>query len=287
MAKGHRLLIFVSDKLRSSEFLDLRSEETDVLIMGDGQLTVEKEPETTDPWETELKEIVIKKIVSLENWEGAQVRIAGHLRSCFGADAQLDWERDQRFLEKEENLKRSLGTNLDVQIWGFHHEEGWSPIWRTVIQIIKVIEAKEETVKTGFLEALENVFQTGSLISYEDANREGTKRVWEKLSVAKHEIVGLFDPLRIRLETARDISAEDPGRAGEIRVEVQGSIDLKLKKARRLLEDLGADITCEEAAEWFRQISARLDAPPTLSAFAEWLNQLDDCLNKLRNAVTK
>src|SRR5882724_9394614 len=123
---SHRLFIFISNRLREREYLSLSDDETDVLVIQEGLLSVKKEPPKRsppfDPWETELKSIIAEKIRSYEHWKRSRIRVAGHLETCFGALPNMGWRKDRRFPEKEAPLGEEPGPEINIQIWGFHHE---------------------------------------------------------------------------------------------------------------------------------------------------------------------
>jgi len=287
----HRLFVIISNRLRGPKYLSLADNDIDVLVIPEGLLSVEKEPADNtslgDAWTIILKNTIVKRIRSHAEWEQSSVRIAGHVRTCFGAVQEQTWRRDRRFHEQEADLCEELGHSIDVQIWGFHHEPTLSHIWTVLRQVRKIWKDPNLELKANFLADLEGAFQRAQELFDNASRRDNKREKWETLSLAKHEIVGLFDPLRIRLETAREISREDLQRAEKIRAEVKESIELKLPRAQNLLGDCRGSVVGEQAIEWFGKASEQLKVKFDLSQFPEWLNQLDTYLHKLRNSVTE
>lgn len=286
---SHRLFIFVSQTLRA-DYLNLGGDGVYVVSVPQGQLAVEQEPPQNDeppvdPWETELKNRIASIILGYPQWQQARIRVAGHLKPCFGSLANLDWQRDQRFPEKEQGLQTELGLKIDLQIWGFHHKKEWSEIWTVARQIKEYFNNPSDQRKADFFVALEEAFERSTLALEARPTHTAERVRWEGLSVLRHEILGLFDPLRIRLETAREIKEDDPLRAREIGSSVEASLTLKIAKALKLLAQFEPRLIGSDAAEGLRRMRAQLGAQPDLSEFGDWLNQLDDSLNNLRNSV--
>lgn len=287
-----QLIIFVSDTLRRADFLGLSPGVTEVLVVGERKLTVEEEPafsklkSAADPWETKLRDVLINKIQGLENWRSARVRIACHLTTCFPHDPRVFRKCDQRFHEKEEILKQGLDYDLDVQVWGFHHEE-YSPLWRTVVQVKEISKATEEETKINFLLALEGIFQTGAITVKVDLDIGERQRLWEHLSVVKHQIMNFLGPLRLTLQTAIEKRAENPAKADEKLSAINRSLDSKLPEARRMLEECRRVASTGESRVTWEAASRHLTKRPDLEAFAPWLDELNDSLTKLRDSIKK
>jgi hypothetical protein len=284
---SHRLFIFISNRLREQDYLSLSDDDTDVLVIPEGLLSVKKEPAKrlppSDPWEADLKRIIADKIRSYEYWERSQIRIAGHLLTCFGVLPDINWRKDRRFPEKEKGLHQELGLEIDIQIWGFHHEPELSKIWTVMREIKTVLRDPREAAKEEFLVALEKAFER-SVVDFEGlSSRQEAREIWEKFSLLKHDIIGMFDPARINLETARE---KDAAAARVMRDKVQASLSDKLTKAHNLLNQSEAMVTGEEGTKWLNRTRDKLNHPPDLMEFGDWLNQLDEFLNNLRKSVT-
>jgi hypothetical protein len=285
---SHRLFIFISNRLlREKKYLSFPDDETDVLLIPEGLLSVRKEPAErkppSDPWEPELKRIIADKIRSYEHWNRSQIRVAGHLMTCFGVLPDIKWRKDRRFPEKEKDLHQELGHEIDLQIWGFHHEPELSGIWTVIREVKAVLGDPREETKAEFFVALEKAFERSAVDFETRSSLEETREIWEVFSLVKHQIVGLFDPDRINLETARE---KDAAAARVIRDKVQASLEDKLAKAHKLLDQCEARVTREEGAKWLSHTRDKLNHPPDLLTFGDWLYQLDESLNNLRESVT-
>jgi len=283
-----KVFIFVSSALRGTRYLGLADDTIDVLILPQGRMIVEKEPSSImpDPWETELKRLVVERIKSHDEWKESIVRIAGHLKPCFGDLAIPGQPADQRFPEKEKGLIDELGHEIDIQIWGFHRDTKWSEIWSVASEVIHVVDNPSEAKQAAFLEALEEAFAKAAKTFENRPARDEEERLRDLFSVTRHEIIGMFDPLRIRLETASEINTKEPDRAGTIRASVDESIDAKLPGARRVLAGCARDVAAGEPEQWFKKASEQLGMRPSLSEFRSWLDALNDNLSKLRKSVT-
>jgi len=276
-----KLFLFISNTL-AVEYLSLSDDEADILDDLQSKLTVKKEPvsEVTDPWENELKSVVLERIRALESWESTSIRIAGHLRTCFGDLGDYGRYADQRFHDKERELQNELGCEIDIQIWGFHHEQEYSKLWKIVTTVIEIIKAKSEPQTIEFFTKLDEAF--GQHFEKREI-REKSTRNWDRLSVLRHEIVGLFGPLKMRLETARE--NRDPIRSHEILTNIKPLIEVKLTRARELVTECSAGLGDVELQDRLREISAQLSELPEISKLNTWLEKLMDALDSLRDST--
>ena len=106
--------------------------------------------------------------------------------------------------------------------------------------------------------------------------------MWEELSVTRHQIIGLFDPMRLRLESAQE---KDPVEAAAIRVSVESSLDSKREKAQSLLRRAQKFAPGEASVKCITELQTHLD-DIDLQRFTLWLRSLDDKLNHFRSTAT-
>lgn len=277
-----QLIIIVSDTLRRGEHLNIEEPERDVLSIGDRHLTVQQEfPKSDEPWKGELLAAVLKRVRVMEDLKSLEVRIAAHASTCFGSDPIIHRMADQRFPEEERLIQQSLGEELDVQVWAFHHHKT-SELWAVVRQTRSVITSDDDTRKLGFFQQLEAAFQKLSAAAAEAAPLEEAQRMWEELSVIRHQIIGLFDPTRLRLEAARE---KGPAEAAAIRTSVESSFDAKREQAKSLLKRAQRFAPGEASAKHVSDLKAHLDKI-NLQNFTSWLRSLDDKLNLFRSTAT-
>ena len=277
-----QLIIVVSNTLLRGDYLDIEAPEIDVLQVGDRYLTVQQEfPNSHDPWNGELREAVLKRVRRMKHWESAELRIAAHASTCFGKDPVRSQMMDQRFPAEEKLIQQSLGAELDVQVWAFHHQPEISNLW-DVMQHTPDIPSDDESSKLNFFQQLENTFQKLSAAAAEAAPLEEAQKLWEELSVIRHQIIGLFDPTRLRLESARE---KGPAEAAAIRASVESSFDAKREQAQSLLKRAQRFAPGEASAKLIGDLKAHLDKLD-LQNFTSWLRSLDDKLNLFRATAT-
>lgn len=277
-----QLIIIVSDTLRKRKYLNIEEPAKDVLSVGDCHLRVQQEfPESKDPWKTKLLEAVLRRVRDREDWRSTVLRIAAHASTCFGSDQIRQQMTDQRSLTEEKLIQQSLGEELDVQVWAFHHHPKKSELWAVVRDARNVINSDDET-KLDFFQQLEDTFRKLSAAAAEAAPLEEAQRMWEELSVIRHQIIGLFDPTRLRLESARE---KGPAEAVAIKAGVESSLDAKREQAQSLLKRAHRFAPGEASAKSISDLKAHLDSI-NLQNFTSWLRSLDDKLNLFRSKVT-
>lgn len=277
-----QLIIVVSDTLRRRKYLNIEDPVRDVLVVGNRHLTVQQEfPNSKDPWKAELLEAVLKRVRNREDWKSTELRIAAHASTCFGSDQIRQRMGDQRSLTEEKLIQQSLGEELDVQVWAFHHHPRLSELWAVVRLARTVINSDDET-KLEFFQQLENTFQKLAAAAAEAAPLEEGQRIWEELSVIRHQIIGLFDPTRLRLESARE---KGPAEAAAIRASVESSFDAKREQAQSILKRAHRFAPGEASAKLIGDLKAHLDKLD-LQNFTSWLRSLDDKLNLFRATAT-
>lgn len=277
-----QLIIVVSNVLRRWDYLNIQEAEKDVLWVGHRCLVVQQElPESRDPWKGELREAILKRIRSLEDWKAVELRIAVHASTFFGKGPSPQQTKDRRFPAEEKLIQQSLDDDLDVQVWAFHHEPEISDLW-AVVQKAPDLTASDETSKLNFFQQLEDTFRRLSAAAAEAAPREEAQRIWEELSVIRHQIIGLFDPTRLRLESARE---KGPAEAAAIRASVESSFDAKREQAQSLLKRAQRFAPSDASTKLISDLKAHLDKLD-LQNFTSWLRSLDDKLNLFRSTAT-
>lgn len=277
-----QLIIVVSDKLRRGDYLDIKEAEKDVLRVGDRYFTVQQEfPTSSDPWKSELREAILKRLRGLEDWKSVELRIAVHASTFFGKGPNPRQTKDRRFPAEEKLIQQSLDEDLDVQVWAFHHEPEISALW-TVMQQLPDIPSDDDISKLDFFQQLENTFQKLAANAAEAAPLEEAQRIWEELSVIRHQIIGLFDPARLRLESARE---KGPAEAAAIKASVESSFDAKREQAQSLLKRAQRFAPGEASAKLISDLKTHLDKLE-LQNFTSWLRSLDDKLNLFRSIAT-
>src|ERR1043165_6334466 len=93
-----QLVIVVSDILRRWDYLNIQEAEKDVLWVGDRYFAVQQElPKSSDPWKTELREALLKRVRDMEDWQSVALRIAVHASTFFGSSPLPQQARDRRF----------------------------------------------------------------------------------------------------------------------------------------------------------------------------------------------
>ena len=277
-----QLIIVVSDTLRRRKYLNIEEPERDVLQVEDRYFTVQQEfPKLSDPWKGELLDAVLKRVRGMKDWKSAEVRVAAHATTCFGGHPIIPQMEDQRVPTGETLIQQGLGEDLDVQVWAFHHHPRHSHLWPVVKQAPTVISS-DETGKLNFFQQLEDTFRRLSAAAAEAAPREEAQRIWEELSVIRHQIIGLFDPTRLRLESARE---KGPAEAAAIRASVESSFDAKREQAQSLLKRAQRFAPSDASAKLISDLKAHLDKLD-LQNFTSWLRGLDDKLNLFRSTAT-
>lgn len=75
--------------------------------------------------------------IELRRWPSAKIiRIVAHMTTCFDVYSERDIQR--RIPSAEEDLAAATGID-DIQVWGFRHENGASPIWNVLSEIAAAI----------------------------------------------------------------------------------------------------------------------------------------------------
>ena len=292
MPENHTLFI-----VASNEFLDrfLDDRRGEVIPLTTSTLIGLEEPVGKNPWGEKLQKSILKKIEEHRSRPGLRVIVAGHISTCFGMEGARQ-ERDRPMPDKAEALKASAGGDLEVQVWGFHHETDWSRIWAALVNVHEVIGvAATDEQKRAFEERLLDAFKRSGV---EDTAALQSDQNWEsheRLSVIAHNIMGRFNPLRLKLEAAaaRAVAASatnDPEsretankKVERLRSDVNGLLSERLKSARALLNEAAGLTRGGENNECWKRAAAKLDKPPSTDpeAFWKWMDELHDILKNL------
>jgi hypothetical protein len=274
-----KLFIVISEDLRGLEYLRLPEGIIEVLAIPQGRLTVEKEPlHSTDPWERELKKVVLERIQTHDKWKESTVRIAGHLVPCFGSLARTG-SRDQRFEKIEASLVDALGHPVNVQIWGFHHDDG-SEIWSVASRVKGFLG--DPVKEAEFLSQLDEAFLKAATSMHNSASAKEQEHISDRFSLARHEIFRMFGPLQMTLENAREMRDEDPGRARATEARVDALIDDALDAAIASWKKCASIVPSGELKQSFEDVLTQLQKRPKPNSldFRAWFDRLYDQLKK-------
>lgn len=218
-------------------------------------------------WEALLKRLV--KVIDLQlPADGpfpSSVVVVAHSH-CFkrGPD-EFRNQFHRRMPMAEQALAKKLESKLGVRrsgrlrLYEFHHEPYPGSLWNAL-----------QRLPSGGGEALD-----GLMAALERTESEG---VYERLSVVKHRIVGLFLPLDLRLQG---------GRQGEM--DVAASLEAKNAQARRLLNDLrdiledsGRRVEARRVEGLLPLLDKAQRAAQSAAQFHAWVQELEQSLHQLR-----
>jgi hypothetical protein len=271
----------------------------------------EPPPITNDRWGRSLQPPILVEIREAAKRPGraaSSVRVAGHVKPCFGetpASREASDEkrmRDRRFPDNEGELKKELGADLDVQVWGFHHDTGWSHIWKVLENVERIVEGgvTDEEMR-GFESNLERAFVKAQEEAQASATADRDETRYEHLSAINHDILGLFIPLRFKLDNAAELDNAASERAFtadreaaaarslRLRTEVTAALPAKLEAAQAMLNEFAVVSAVVMKSEWWPKASQMLAAPPGVrrEEFWEWTVTLNTVLKNLLGTVTR
>lgn len=201
-----------------------------------------------------------------------QVIVLIHME-CFNTTYNRNGESRGRLFHRFKPAETDLWTEIrtrngvrhpgELEIYGLHFEEG---------------TALYEALKSGLVqpECFEDL-----VIKVLNASDPAT--LFERISVVKHHIIGLFLPLDLTLQNW----AED--RDPRLLAEVDSRLPVKLEGALSMLD--GAEVIIEQGGiradtSKVRDLlqACRVDARDAAS-FHAWVNNLDQALDEMRRAV--
>jgi hypothetical protein len=273
-----KLFVVASNVLLGNDYLGDKGNMP--VRLGDVLLVAVKE----EKWK-QLEGSIVKVI---KHYQPDIIRVAGHLRPCFGEAAEEVSKWQIRFLKHEKGLKELLACDsksdnsvkLDIQVWGFHHDE-YSKIWN-VLTTVKDYTGDEasDRQKVEFANYLLSVFEDTV-----------AQNVYERISIVKHRVVHLFLPIKFRLQLLDELRAEgqhDEETVEKILQEISISLNDKLNEASNLLNALD-DIASLRSNSAKKTVADILGGSTVLEAakFTDWLCSLDTELNNLRENPTK
>jgi len=284
------LFVIASETLRSKtylgESLTLDNDEFVSLSLCDAEFVSGPEVGWADSHGLML--YVAKRIAEKSH---ERIRVAGHMGPCFGHDDSEKWQERLHQCEAEIETHLTKGNtelSVDLQVWGFRHE-AFSYIWKVLDQYAR-----------GPVSLARTDFPNEQKLQFIRALWDGFVEVpvFERLSLAKHKILHLFLPTKMNLQTARELQAE--GRQSESQELVHSAraiLQRKLTDGQSLLQEsvqpLVNEYRRDDKREGLNKTLGRalqlLQSPPLLRAaeFDHWLNELDTCLNELREATHK
>jgi hypothetical protein len=300
MSESHTLFIVASDKFRQICLDDVTNQCID--LKSSTLVALKEPPEMTNPWASNLQRRILREIEGFVGRSNLRVRVAGHIGPCFGwrneePDAPRESiMRDRPLPDKEAMLKSVFGAELNVQVWGFHNDERWSRIWRALTTARDAVnDAATDDEKRNFEHRLLKAFEESQI---EDETAKEVDSRWaryEHLSVIGHDILGLFNPLRIKLDTAaeRDAAAaksddrqyreKSSEKAHRLRAEVRQLLPEKTSRARALLDEAAGILHRGKDDDRWKRAVAKLEIPPVISreGLWEWVGEMGDILKDL------
>jgi len=230
-------------------------------------------------------------LLTLSKEQQPCVRIAAHLSSCFESGANDVFQ--VRFPDEEQEMKKATGIQ-DLQVWGFRHEPGRSPIWDAMMAIESALS--ESKLSENAIEH-QKAMELGAQLM--QAFQQATARdLYEHVTLFRHRMLGLFTALRLNLETASERASRE-GRVDETALGMAlGKLAGKRAEALTILTegikelealDIGiAPIAAEKrrAVEQVLHDLPRLERPDAASReFNGWLVRLDQTLEELRSGL--
>jgi hypothetical protein len=301
MPENLLLIIIASDEFRDIHLKDKKDEHTP--LISSTLIALEEPMEGLEnPWKDELQKLVIDEIRKFN--KSATVRVAGHIGPCFDGRKLETPTRvenvmhDRRLPDKEAMLKESLDADLDIQVWGFHHDER-SGIWRALVnagQVARydVTDEEKRVIEARLIKAFEDAQAAAS--AAEESDRKRTQ--CEHLAVIAHDILRQFSPLRIKLDSAadREAAAVESGnleysersrlKAETLREEVRKLLPEKLTRARAVLDEAVGITPKVKNNDWWKMASQKMASPPSVKReeFCKWVDELSDILNHLVRA---
>jgi hypothetical protein len=293
------LFIVASTRLRNVELAPLA--DSDRIQLGACEVVLLEEA----PWST-----ISGRVVDLIPETARVVRVACHNEPCLGTINYDTYQQEDasRITELRNRLEKR-GEKLDLSVWGFHHVTG-TPIYDAFSRLKHWKELRDEafTLRTLLLDS----FRLPAHIS-----------TYDRLSVIKHRLVGLFAPINLQLQTFGELNKHEqavliqkicdgvPAKeniaaqllkdattlAREAKGEMGAMLAAKLVKLRRLVDE-GMVLLHRSPAEWLERFemggtpaSAAEPAPaatpgePPDEEFHKWLQRLDNASHEFRDAT--
>lgn len=270
------LVLVVSGRLEEEELLLPRL--VALLRLGDIVLIAEKD-EPDKPW-GDLKERLLEDIWSQQPCP-EKVLIAAHKLHVPSRRFQ------ERCPQQEEEIRRELAQgNVQpaVQVWGFHHVVAGSPIWASLIDSLKYVDAVEYVLSTDVQDSRGREHADQLLKAF----KEVALSVSNQVAVLRHRVVHLFLAPDMKLQRAEEMRREgDDAEAHRLREEVGKLLENKIKDADDLLRDAKPLLTAEVAEQkrktveqWLIRVGNQLEKRPALEAreFRDWLCDLREAL---------
>jgi hypothetical protein len=295
------LFIVASTRLRNVELASLA--ESDRIQLGVCEVVLLEEA----PWST-----ISGTVVDLIPETARVVRVACHNEPCLGTTNYYTYQQEDA--SKIEELRTNLVTRgaherLDLSVWGFHHVTG-APIYDALVRLKYWKEFPDEisTVRTLLLDS----FRLPDHIS-----------TYDRLSVIKHRLIGLFAPINLQLQTLDELGKHDRTAliqkicdgvaakekfaiqliedAAKIAQNAEGEMGLRLGKKLGKIDRLvteGLALLRRSPTEWLERFesigTASSSAGPAPAAtagerpdaeFHKWLQRLDNASHEFRDAT--
>jgi hypothetical protein len=241
---------------------------------------LDKERYWNEPLARELRELIDKH-------DSSRVRVVAHRSGCF-IDGTTPGIYQERRETEELSLRETFDrgeTEVDVQVWAFHHET-YSPLWNALQAVIVAVGDRalddEGRQKLGdrLLDAFERVEVRGLL---------------DQLTLYRHHILRPYTALRLDLQLAEEdgVGAEGGPWASDLSLRLERSSKTALDQFGQCSSYLGrltSDPPAGVAAALTRVKSLLDEAPleigPCISAglagFEDWFRALDSSLEQLR-----
>jgi hypothetical protein len=259
-----RALFLVASNPFYSDYLDTYPERR--VRLEDTELVCVQE----NPWE-ELRpgiDAAIRAITGL-----VDVRIAGHLGTCFGKTHEMGWQQNFSDLAQELMLAHADLAPLRVEVWGFGHDPGCR-IWAVLRRIYDVLsDSASPDARLAFIQDLAAAF--------------APEAPPPPVSTLRHDLVGAFSLIMQQLQTARDNSSffEKARQKFPARRAIADDVLTKLQSMADRVADADRRARAQSALQSTRAVVAAVPAisgtPADIQPFSSWMKQLETAVSKL------
>ena len=226
--------------------------------------------------------------------DAQRVRIAAHLSTCFEMEVGSRGGFQIRFSKEETKLRSDTGVH-DLELWGFSHETEHSPIWASLKEIAAAMKTE------SFKDARTRI-DLGSRLCQAFAMAEANN-IYERFTVCRHHILGLFVATRVDFEFAAELEHTDFHGAHDLHHKTVRRIAEKIDKAKNVFEggmeeirqyvDSTNDLRVQRAMKENKsKVMMAMSVFPDVEKietsapnFVKWLSNLDQSLDLLRNGL--
>lgn len=256
-----------------------------------------------EPWE-----MISGKILDLIAPGACVVRVACHnggpCLSTHNLHSGQQEHADKNVELKNELRRKGREENVDLGVWGFHHVPG-TPIYEA-FKRLKDLQGVPVERHTAIRSDLLKAFRIPTHIT-----------TYDRLSVFKHRLVGLFSPINVQLQTIgelphrgeqaaladriaagleekRQVSAQLVRDARSLVKAAGGATGTDILKLDRLLKHIetlvaeGFALFERPREEWLAHFASGQPAESRLDVtFHQWLRRLDQALRDFRDVTRK